>query len=88
MIVSRAINQTASGTAVSGAGILAGVVLAGGSATATLTVYDNTTGSGTVLVKVAAMANDTVTVNVPVSFSNGVYLDIAGLGASATVFVV
>lgn len=71
----------------SASGQLVGVVLTAAAATATLTLYDNTAGSGIVLVTLSAVANTSVTWQPPLCYvaSKGIYADIDGSGASATV---
>jgi len=69
-------------------GALVGVVLSAGSANATLILYDNASAaSGTVLCKLTALANSSVqfTPSQPYVASAGIYADIGGTGANATV---
>ena len=70
------------------AGVLHTVVLVGGSANATLTIYDNaTTASGTVVAQLAALANDSRSINLDrVAFSNGLWGVLAGTGAAAIAY--
>ncbi len=70
-----------------GVGILGGYSLVGGSDTATLTIYDNTTGSGTIVGKCSAVANTSFLNDLSVSISTGIYAVVTGAGAYAIVYV-
>lgn len=52
---------TGTGQAKTGMGSLRSVALQGGSANSTVVVYDNTSAAGTVLISLAALANDSAT---------------------------
>lgn len=67
-----------------GPGTLHSVVLAAGSDAATLIVYDNTAGSGTVICKLAAVANGGASAVLDVAFSKGLYAALTGTGPSAS----
>lgn len=79
---------TADSAVVTAGGILRGVVLAGGSADATLILYDNASAaSGTKLLTLNAKAGDSrVVTGLSIPFSAGVYADIGGTGAVATIY--
>ena len=81
------VHLTTDTTVKSQPGQLVAVVLTAGSANATLTVYDNTAASGTVLTTLAALANDSTTWQPSICYSAaiGIHADITGTGASATV---
>jgi len=83
-------NLAASAAVKSGPGILYGLVLTGGSDAATLIVYDNTAGSGTVIIKLSAATNITVSVDLPmgVAFGVGAYAALTGTAPSASAFYV
>jgi hypothetical protein len=79
---------SADGAVLARPGQLIAVLLAAGSANATLILYDNpAAASGTVLCKLAALANDSVSFTPPVGISagGGIFADIEGTGANATV---
>jgi len=84
------INKAASAAFKTGGGILYGLVLTGGSDAATLIVYDNTSGTGTVIAKLAAAAGVTVSVSIPngVTFTTGAYAALTGTAPSASAFYV
>lgn len=79
-------NLTASGQIVTGVGRAVCFVLTAGSDTATVTLYDNTAGSGTIVGKLSAVANTSVTLNIPggFAFSTGIYATITGTSPSVT----
>lgn len=88
MLIAAHTNVTADVQVKTGPGQLVAVHLTGGSDAATLVLYDNTAGSGTVLATLktsAANETDTWTPACPYSFSVGIYADITGTGPSATV---
>ena len=89
MIIANPVSVTADGVAKTGPGILWAVVLYAASADATLVLYDNTAASGTVLVKLATKAGTSVafTPAVGVTFAIGVYADISGTDAQATIIL-
>lgn len=71
-----------------GRGRFWGAVLVGGSDAATLTVYDNTSGSGTVLLALKAVAGESAVCILPdgVWVDNGIYADLTGTSPAATIF--
>jgi len=81
------VNKTASAAVLSGEGSLYSVVLTAGSDAATATVYDNTSGSGTVICKLGAATGETVQwspgVRLPVS--TGIYVALSGTGPSCSI---
>lgn len=82
------VNLTASGAVKTGPGALAGVLLAAGADAASVTVYDNTAGSGAKLavVKAAAGASAGWTPGGLQACSKGLYAAITG--TSPDVFVI
>ena len=69
-------------------GALVAVLLSAAAGTAaTLILYDNTAASGTVLCSLTALAGDTVTFTpaMPYVATKGIYANIGGSGANATV---
>ncbi len=83
-------NQTASATIKLGPGSLMGVVLMAGSDTATVTVYDNTAGSGNIVLKLSAVTGTSEPAIIPngVAFSVGLHVVMTGTGESVSVFYV
>jgi hypothetical protein len=83
-------NKTSSAAVKSAPGTLFGLVLAAGSDAATLIVYDNTAGSGTIIAKLSAIANGSAAISLPfgVSFGKGCYVALTGTSPSASVFYV
>lgn len=82
------IRITADGVIKASNGQLVAILLQGGSANSTLILYDNASAaSGTVVASIAALTNDSVafcpTASLP--FVNGLYADISGTGAAATI---
>ena len=73
-----------------GPGIVTGIILTAGADTATVTIYDNTAGSGTVLAKLSAVTNTTAAVSLahPLSFGKGIYATITGTTPSITIMYV
>ncbi len=75
-----------------GAGVFAGVVInTNGSNDATIIIYDNTSAAGTKLHEQVVLAGDITGGFTPypsIGYSTGLYLSIAGTGASAIVFYV
>jgi hypothetical protein len=71
---------TASGAVKSGPGALAGVLLTAGADAASVTIYDNTAGSGTKLAVIKAAINTTAswTPTDPQVCSTGLYAEITG----------
>lgn len=80
-------NLAASAAVRTGPGTLVAVLLTGGSDAATVIIYDNTAGSGTVLAKLAAAANTTVQWTPPGGqiCATGLYATISGTAPSITV---
>jgi hypothetical protein len=78
---------TAAATVRSGSGALCSVLLTGGADAATVTVYDNTAASGTVLCKLAAAAGVTAafTPAQPLAASTGIHFAITGTTPSVTI---
>lgn len=78
---------TADGQVKSGPGALVAVVLTAGTDLATVTLYDNTAASGTVLCTLKAAANSSVvfTPARPYAFAKGCYADLSGTGPEVTV---
>jgi len=72
----------------SGPGEITGVILTAGSDTATLILYDNTAGSGTVILNLSAVANTSVTLDLshPAAFGKGCYAVTTGAAENASVF--
>ena len=70
-----------------GNGGVTSATLAAGSDAATLILYDNTAGSGTAFLKLAAAANTTAHANFsfPMGFTTGCYAALTGTGPNATV---
>jgi hypothetical protein len=82
-----AIAVSAGTTHKTGPGQLVGVLLTGGGAAATLTLYDNTAASGTVLCVVKTGVNNSSQQWVPLApyaFSKGLTSVLTGTGAVAT----
>ena len=75
----RHINGNATTTVKSGAGILHAVTINGAGSGWTITVYDNTTGSGPVLASITPAAGSTLVYNV--QFGTGCTLVTAGSAA-------
>ncbi len=77
---------TASGTVKEGGGVLVGVVLTAGTDAATVTLYDNTAASGTVLLKLAAPAGESVIADsLAVRTARGIYAEVAGTSPAVAV---
>ena len=83
----RAVTLAASAAVKSGPGVLVAVICKGGSATTTVTVYDNTAASGDKLAELVCAANTSAVFApaVPVSAARGLYCAISGAGGGATV---
>lgn len=78
-------NLTSSAAVKAGPGYVCDAILAAGSDTATLILYDNTAGSGTIILKLSAVANTTASANLADwSFSN-CYASLTGTGPSASI---
>lgn len=79
-------NKTESAAVKTGPGGVHTVTLTSGSDAATLILYDNTAGSGTIIVKLACTAaNTTASVTLNASFSTGCFAALTGTTPSATV---
>lgn len=81
-------STTSDAALVTGTGVLYSVGLTPAAAAATLTLYDNTAASGTVICTLQAGANGASAQRVYVCgvvFNIGVYADIGGAGASADI---
>lgn len=86
-MVTAPIEVTETKQAFTGQGILRGVTLAAAAADATLTLYDNTAGSGTKLAVLAVAAKGTVPLTpLAVAFYKGIYAVLAGAGATAMIY--
>jgi len=83
--------KASSGAVKASPGMLAGVILAAGSDTATVIIYDNASaGSGTVLAKLTAVTNTSASVifPAPVVASKGIYAALTGTAVSVSVLYV
>jgi len=83
--------KESSGVVKASPAMLGGVVLAAGSDTATVIIYDNASaGSGTVLVKLTAVTNTSASVIFPspVVASKGLYAAVTGTAMSVSVLFV
>jgi len=83
-------NHVASGAVKVGPGELFGVTLTGGSDAATLILYDEIAGSGTIICKLSAAANTSTSLSLPMgaSFGVGCYAVLTGTAPSASIFYV
>jgi len=80
------LNVTSSGQVKTGSGVIYAAVLTASSDTATLILYDNTAGSGTIIAKLSAVANTSATINLEgAAFNKGVYAALTGTSPSATI---
>jgi len=77
-------NTGSSAIVKSGPGLVHTITLAAGADAATLILYDNTAGSGTVIWKLAAAANTSETAMPDVPFATGCYAALTGTGPSAS----
>lgn len=70
-----------------GKGILSNLIIVGGSAAATVTVYDELSATGKVLAKGTAPIGETVaiSINTPCRCENGIHVVVAGLASEAIV---
>lgn len=80
-------NLTASGTTVvkTGAGQLYGFYV--GTATGNITIYDNTAGSGAVILGTSALPTAGTTYVLPVSFGTGLTIVLSGAGVATAIFL-
>jgi hypothetical protein len=83
--VGRYVNLSASGAALSGAGVVLGVFVASASATPTIKLWDNTAGSGAVLVNTFTPVAGTY-YPIPAKVNTGCYVTISGT-VDCTVFI-
>ena len=89
MITSTYVNLAASALVKTGPGTLMGLILTAGADTATVTIYDEVSGSGDVIAKLSATANVTVGPHIPpIAFGVGCYATITGTTPSITVFYI
>lgn len=77
--------KTSSALIKTGPGGVHSIVLAAGSDTATLIIYDNTAGSGTVICELSAVANTSESAVLDVTFSTGLYMALTGTAPSGMV---
>lgn len=91
MLYGQSVDVAADGAVVATSGkAFTAVVLTAAAATATLTLYDNpSAASGTVLLKLSAVANTSAVFApaTPVTAGTGIYADIGGADANATVII-
>jgi len=82
-------NVSATGVIKTGKGVLKSVALQGGSANSTVSVRDDTSGSGTVILSLAAVIGNSATWTAGdrqgVPFVNGIHVTLAGTGAAVSV---
>jgi len=83
-------HKTADAKIRTGPGMLTGVVLAAGSDAATVIVYDNTAGSGDIILTLAAATGTSESAIIPngVGFGTGLYVVMTGTAESVSVFFV
>lgn len=88
-MASNITNLSATGTAVTGKGYLKSVALQGGSANSTVSLRDNTAGSGTVILSLAALTGTSAIWASPdrrgVQFTTGIHATLAGTAAAVTI---
>lgn len=78
-------NTGSSALVKSGPGGVHSVTLAAGSDAATLILYNNTSGTGTVIWKLAAAQNTSESAVLDAAFSKGCYAALTGTGPAASV---
>ncbi len=80
---------TATGTVQTGPGVLFGAHLAAAAANSTAVLYDGTSTSGTIIAKLAALANaaDDLSPSAPITFRVGLHVVMAGASAHLNVFL-
>jgi len=84
--MSKGYEVTTNSLLFTGIGAISSVVLTASASNSTVIVYDNTEGSGTILVTIKATANTSCTSYLgSKSFGNGVYAAVTGTGAKAYV---
>ena len=83
----KPLNLTANGLVKTGNGGVTSVVLTAAGDTATAILYDNTAGSGTIILKLSAVQNTSVTANFtsPLGFTNGCYVVVSGTTPNVSV---
>ena len=82
--MSKGYEVTTNSLVITGSGALSSVVLSASSTNSSVIVYDNTEGSGTILLTVRAVANTTSPCYVgSKTFVNGVYVAVTGDGGRA-----
>jgi hypothetical protein len=79
------LHRTNSGAVKSGPGGVHSITLSAGGATATMTLYNNTAGSGTILWKLSSIQDDSNSVICDVPFGTGCYMALAGTGATGSI---
>jgi len=73
---------TASGQLVTGSGVIYGIGVVGAGGLATVTLYDNTAASGTVLWELETLAEESPQLGgLGIAYSKGIYVSIAGAGS-------
>ncbi len=83
----KASHLTATGKAVDAGAEICGVILAAGSAEATVTLKNSEDNSGSTLLVLAAPAKDSAVYSgAPIKFSAGCHATLTGSGATVTVF--
>jgi hypothetical protein len=82
------VTLAATGTAFAKGGQLFGAVLTAAGDTATAIIYDNTAGSGTVVLKLATAANTTTAFTLPngITLANGAHAVLTGTTPSLTLY--
>ncbi len=78
-------NKVASALIKTGPGLLHSVVLAAGSDTATLILYDNTAASGSIICKLTAVVGESASAVLDVAYSTGIYMALTGTDPSGSV---
>lgn len=86
----RYVEITGDVQAVSGPGLLVGVILVSAAADCSIILYDNTAASGSVIVQLATLAKTCAqfTPCAPIAFGKGIYADITGSGATCYLAVI
>jgi hypothetical protein len=79
-------NTTAAVLVKTGPGILNSVIITGGADAATCTIYDNTAGSGSIILKLGAgIGLSAVATDLNIAFSTGCYIALTGTTPSISV---
>ena len=83
-------NKTSDAEVKDGPGMLTGVVLTAAADAATVIVYDNTAGSGSIIMKLAAAIGTSAVAIIPngIAFSTGLYVVMTGTGENVSVYYV